>query len=136
MTNYISEFFHSRDGIALLASVAGGIFVTAIWVALSSCVFQCLYSAQYTKPDGNQIIAHIGGAIERLLLTILVLWLQPAVGPLAGGVLVVRTALGWGELEQNKLKQRFRFYASFLNGLVSVTWAIAWGIWGHMTHSN
>jgi hypothetical protein len=128
------EFFRTPPGIALLASVVGGVVVIFIWVTLTNWAYKKIYPDQFTQPDGGQIIAQIGGGLERLLLTILTLWVQPALGPLAAGVLTVRVALGWGEFEHNKLKKRFRLYASFLNGLVSVIWAIAWGVWG-MPHS-
>lgn len=138
MTAYyivVAEFFQSRAGIALLASVIGGLVATAIWAELFHWLLRLIYHPHFTGADRVPWIARVSGALERLLLSILTLWLPQALGPIAGALIIVKAVLGWGDLKGDTLEGRIRYHVSLMNGLFSITWAMAWGIWG-MPQSN
>jgi hypothetical protein len=137
MTIYIAfvDFFRSRAGIALLASVLGGVVATVIWAEISHFLLRKSYP-EFTGKDRSNLIGPIMGIVERLLLTILTLWLPQALGPIAAAVIAVKAVLGWGDLQASNTRPgRTRYSVSFMNGLVSIIWAVAWGIWGTALHA-
>ncbi len=76
----IIQFAESKEGYALFWSVIGGAVFTGILANASHSLLQWYYPELSSK-DRGPIIAALTGALERLLLTILTLWV-PA-GPRA-----------------------------------------------------
>jgi len=118
-----------RNAAALIASVVLGAVVTFIWAEVSYRLLRRSYPEVSVK-GRNRAASAIVGMMERLLLTSLAIWLQPALGPIAAAFFGVKAALSWGELKDlNHRASRTRYSVSFMNSLVSIGWAIACGIW-------
>jgi hypothetical protein len=124
------QFVQSKAGLAILLSVVAGVVFTFIWANAAHAIAQWKYPELKNK-DRGAFIPAFTGALERLLLTITAIWLQPAVGPIAAAIIAVKVVLQWGDLDGKSRSARTRYLVSFTNNLVSITWAIAWGIWGH-----
>jgi hypothetical protein len=119
----------NKETAALIASVVIGVVLTFIWAEVSYKLLRRSYP-EITGKDRSRVIGPLVGMIERLLLTTLTIWLQPAVGPIAASFFAVKAVLSWGELKDLNLRvSRARYAISFMNGMVSVTWAIICGIW-------
>lgn len=119
----------SRETAGLLASVLIGAAITFVWAEVSYKLVRRSYP-EITGKDRSHVIGPLVGMIERLLLTTLTIWSQPAVGPIAASFFAVKAVLSWGELKDLNLRvSRARYAVSFMNGMVSVTWAIVCGIW-------
>lgn len=131
----IYGFFRSTAGIAILASVLGGMAVTFVWAEFWHWVLRRQFS-EISKSDRVRWVARVMGILERGLLTTLVLWLPGAVGAFAGALIAVKAVAGWGDLRSEFLPGRARYYVSMMNGIVSIFWALACGIWGMPPQSN
>jgi hypothetical protein len=111
---------------ALLVSVVGGIPVTLAW----SQAFHWILRKTYA--DHRRVwIGVTFGLLERTLLTTFVLWLPMAVGPFAGTWIVAKGIIGWGDLDSKTEDGRARYAVTLMGSLVSILWAIGWGIWGN-----
>jgi hypothetical protein len=114
---------------ALLASVLGGAIITLVWAEVSYWLLR-RSSPEFTGNDRSRLVSALAGILERLLLTTLTIWLDGAVGAITAALLAVKAITAWGELKDVLPgPSRKRFTAAFLNGFVSVSWAIVWGIW-------
>jgi hypothetical protein len=129
-------FFRSRAGIAILASVLLGAVFTGIWARTSHWFLRKCF--QFPPDNLGFLIGVLMGIVERLLLTITTLWEPQALGPIAAALIAVKEILGWADLKpkDNDRPSRIRYSVSFMNNLVSVIWAISWGIWGMPNNSN
>ena len=116
--------------IALLVSVIGGAIVTFCWSELWHWYLHKSYPEAFPGSDRDRVIAISLGVLERGVFTALVLWLPAAVGAPAGAWIVVKSAAGWGALAGGKEAGRSRFYVALMGSLVSISWAMFWGIWG------
>lgn len=110
---------------ALTMSVVVGMVVTWIW---SSILHRML-----KKDYNDQRLPWIGvafGVLERGLLTTFVLWLPQAAGPFVGAWIAVKAVTGWGDLDQKQEKGRRRYAVTLMGSMLSILWAVGWGIWG------
>ena len=110
---------------ALFISVIIGIPVT--WAWSNFC------HRFYRENSGDQryhALSITFGVLERTLITTLVLWLPMAVGPFAGAWLVVKSIVGWAGMDVKEHAARARFSVTLFGSLVSILWALGWGIWG------
>jgi hypothetical protein len=130
------EFVQSRFGTALWISIFGGFIVTLAWSEGWHWYLRWKFPTVFKTRDGLRPIGITIGLIERGLITTLVVFMQPAVGPFAGAWIVVKAAAGWGSLKNDTLPSRSRYYVTLLGSLVSIFWAIAWGLWGMPKISN
>lgn len=124
------EIFTSRAALALLISVAGGAVLTFAWSEVS----HRLNRKNYTEPE--QLIRHrtlsfIFGVLQRALLTTFAIWIPMAVGPFAGTWLVAKSIVNWAGMDAKSHAGRARFSVALFGSLVSILWAVAWGIWGN-----
>ena len=69
------------------------------------------------------------GVLERALLTIFVLWLPMAAGPFVGAWIAVKAVIGWGGQDQKENDARARYVVALSGSMVSILWAVSWGIW-------
>jgi hypothetical protein len=125
------DFLSSRPVIALLASVFGGAVITAAWAETSHLILRRNYP-QFTGKDRSFWGASYIGIVERLLVTMLTIWVPQALGALAATLLVLKAVMGWGDLQNNQdiRPARARYGIALMNSVVSMIWAIGWGIWG------
>jgi hypothetical protein len=125
MTTIVLE----RWEAALLASALGGAIVTSVWAEVSYWLLR-RSSPELTGTDRSRLVSALSGILERLFLTTLTIWLEGAVGAITAALLAVKAIMAWGELKDlHPGPSRKRFTVAFLNGFVSVIWAIVWGIW-------
>jgi hypothetical protein len=127
MTTYLSV---DRTTFAIFSSVIGGLFVTFIWTEVSHQLLKYFFP-QFSGNDRSKVIGPTVGMVERLLLTILTIWLPQALGPIAAAVIAAKVVLGWGDLGGSTTGRpgRTRYSVSLMNSLVSIIWAIGCGIW-------
>jgi hypothetical protein len=97
----IADFAISRAGIALMASIFGGILFTFFWSDFSHLVLRTTYPEHFTGADRSRWIGVMLGIVDRVLLTMLTLWLPQALGPIAAAIIGVKAVLGWGDLQKD-----------------------------------
>jgi hypothetical protein len=116
---------------ALSISVVVGALVTWLW----SSLLHWLNHESYEELPADARKKHHTfsitiGAVERLLLTALVIWLPAAVGPLGAAWLGGKAAVGWAGMGAPEgHAARARFVVTLLGSAISFLWAIGWGIW-------
>jgi hypothetical protein len=116
--------------IALAGSVVlGGIFMY-LWSEMLHARLQKQFPDVITEKDRVLWVAMLGGALNRSFMTTVVIWLPQATGPIAALLVSITAVLGWGHLNRKTTEGRARFNVSVMNGIASIFWAIAWGIWG------
>ena len=135
----IIEFIQTHKvGIALFFSTIIGLGVMFVWTALwhwyaNWCDRRAGLGISLGERDLPTVI--IGGAVERGLVTALVLWLPSEVGVIVAGLITVKAIGSWGQVSLATLSGRRRYYAHFMGSLGSMFWALAWGIWAMPPHS-
>ena len=142
LINLAETTMFATDGIsshpfasALIISTVVGALVTWLW----SSLLHCLNKKNYEElPDDarkrHYAFSFIIGAVERMLITTLVLWLPMAVGPLAAAWLGVKAVVGWAGMDKKpdyaaSHPARARFTVTLLGSAISFLWAIGCGIW-------
>jgi hypothetical protein len=86
------------------------------------------------EPDDRPIaelpgrLAEITGYLERLLVTVVVMWLPASAGALIMGWLVLKMAGGWGALKTGTTRVRASYAVALMGSLLSVLWALGWGL--------
>jgi hypothetical protein len=123
-------------------SVVGGVPITWLWSEF--CHFLLRRRLLQTKKRADpsprgRLFSGIFGVLERTLLTTFVLWLPTGAGAFVGALLIAKAAIGWGDLGDNKKDAgRARYVVTMFGSMVSILWAVAWGIWGMPPppHSN
>jgi hypothetical protein len=81
---------------ALLISVVLGAALTLVWAEVSYSLLRRGHP-EVVPTDRNLFIGVLVGVLERLLLTMLTIWLEPAVGAVASAVFVVKAVLSWAQ---------------------------------------
>ncbi|MCX7311401.1 MAG: hypothetical protein WCG92_21700 [Hyphomicrobiales bacterium] len=110
---------------AMILSVFGGIPVTWLWTEFLHRLLK------RTETDiRRQWVGITFGILERTLLTTFVLWLPIGAGAFAGAWIIVKAVTGWGGLDQKLEPARARYAVVLMGTIVSIIWAIGWGIWG------
>ena len=123
--------FIPRPVVALAGSVVlGAAFTLVSAEMLHNSLEGTFPNIAAAGPSRVRWIGAMIGALHRGLLTTLVIWLPAATGPVAGALLAVHAILGWGGVDSQTLPGRARYNISMTNQMVSIFWAIAWGIWG------
>jgi hypothetical protein len=79
------------------------------------------------------------GVFERALATAFVIWIPAAVGPFTGTWIVAKAAGGWAFVVQPTADayddyRKALYFAGLLGSVVSLGWAIAWGLWAPPGH--
>jgi hypothetical protein len=128
--------FLSNPEIALAISVIGGALVTFIWAECWYRAFRKQLGANSQRARG---IAALNGVVIRGLLTTTVIWMPQTTGAIVAGLLAVHGFTAWGGLQpqqQENIHGRTRYTISMLNHIISIFWAIAWGIPAMLARSH
>jgi hypothetical protein len=118
---------------ALAASIVLGAVFTFLWAEFSYYLRRRKFPVTEADPEAERgrWTSAIMGILQRAFLTTIVIWLPMSTGPIAATLIVVNVAVGWGRYDTKSLEGRSRYTVSLMNGIVSVFWAIAWGIWAN-----
>src|SRR3954471_11089284 len=115
---------------ALLASVVAGLPVTYGTTAFLYRRLNRKYPEDLKGPHRDAWMGTVIGLVERGLVTTLTFWLPQSLGPLVGSWMVIKAAGAWTpDGIPGHLARRVRYFAAILGSLISVFWAIGWGLW-------
>ncbi len=110
---------------ALGFSIFLGAIVTYLW---ANCLYSC-FASKDEEERRDRRIAAINGMVIRSFITSLVIWLPQAVGPTVAALLAAHALIAWAGLDNKEKPSRIRYTISMLYHIVSIFWAIAWGLW-------
>jgi hypothetical protein len=126
----LSEYAKTYWFVSLLISVfLGGLLPKYVTSYLYGLVEQI-----EKEPDDRPItelpgrLAELTGYLERLLVTVVVMWLPASAGALIMGWLVLKMAGGWGALKTGTTRVRASYAVALVGSLLSVLWALGWGL--------
>jgi hypothetical protein len=118
----------ARASIALGLSIVGGIPVTMAWTRLLHYRLRIEYPENFTQYHSDRLISFVVGVVERGIITMLAIWLPQSVGAIVAALLAVKAVGSWtGDNTSNP--HRVRFFTALLGSLMSMGWALAFGIW-------
>lgn len=119
-----------HSAYALLAAVVLGMPVTYGWAQTSHYFLRRRFPTELADDKRVIWLAIVTGMLNRTLLTTLAIWMPQAAGPVLAAIIAVQAVLGWGRFDKDAVAGRARYNVSMLNVIFSLTWAVAWGIWG------
>lgn len=126
----ITQFAFSKEGQALFYSIFGGALITWAWGNTAHWIIRKKFKELDVNDRGWFVAAYMG-ALDRLLITTLTIWVQSGLGEVIAALIAVKVVLQWGDLPNATSTRpgKTRFAVSLTNNVVSITWAIMCGIW-------
>jgi len=111
-------------------SMIVGALITFLWSEVWHTWLHRTFPRDFPNSfNRSKLLAIMIGVLERGLLTTFIIWLPQAAGPFAGAWIAVKAVAGWGD-KRDDIASRSRYYVALIGSLVSIFWAVGWGIWG------
>jgi hypothetical protein len=115
---------------AYAMSVALGIPITLGWtISLFWLLNKQIGPSQTDSTTRIWWIPMAIGIFERAIATTLIIWTPKIIAPFIGGWIALKVAGGWGLLKEPTTRNRATFFIGLLGSIVSLGWAIAWGLY-------
>jgi hypothetical protein len=135
------NFYTPNRRTAFAMSIGAGALVTLVWSeTVHRSVERKFKGLEYPEITRITWMPAMIGVLERALVTTFAIWLPMALGPFMGAWIVAKAAGGWllippgGEAPKFNDYKRARNSAGLMASVVSLGWAVAWGLWAPPGH--
>lgn len=118
---------------AYAASLIGGAAITFLWAEAVHFIIQWQFPGM-ARPLRLRWMPIAIGVLERAVMTSFAIWVPMALGPFMGTWIVAKAAGGWALVVTGEDHKRALYFAGLLGSIVSLGWALAWGLWAPPGH--